>query len=365
MNLWTRTIWMSITLLLAALVVSGCDSEASEARDDSGDVAPRPVETLVVTPTDFVDSFEVMGTGEPLESVEVSSDVPGRILDAYVDAGDTVTAGASLFRIDTEADEAGQEVLETQVEAAERELNRLERLRDEGLATEQQIDNARTELESARKNLRQSQVSISRNVIRSPIAGHVANRIADSGEFANAGTPLIELIDYGTIVVEAQVPESEIRHIDIDEDSEFDIDFPALDTTAVGAVDRVALRPSPTSRTYTVELHVDNEDLSIRPGMRARVHFERERYEDVLVIPRDSILEGFDGREIMVVPGDEDSGRAVVREVVTGPGTRDDIVVLSGLDAGDRLILRGHRGLIGDGYVEIIAEHTQDGEEDS
>ena len=347
-------------LLIASIpmVVVGCDSQAAPSEGET-ELAPSPVDTLVLTPTQFVDTFEVLGTSEPIDSIDVSSDVPGKILEAYADAGDAVARGDRLFRIDTETDEAGQEVLETQVEAAERELARQERLAEEGLTTGQAVDNARTELAQARQNLRQSQVSIGRNIVTSPRTGHLATLIAEAGEFANAGAPLAEIIDYSTIVVHAQVPESEIRHVAIDEAGELDIDFPALDETITGQVDRVALRSSATTRTYAVEIEVDNAELRIRPGMRARVHFERRRYDDVLLIPRDAILEGYDSREVMVVAGDEEIGQARVRSIKTGPGTRDDIVVTQGLDVGDRLILRGHRGLIANAQVEVISEEHQ------
>ena len=357
MRRWTILL---ISVAIAAMGIAGCDTEAAEPDEgESAEIAPSPVETLVLAPTDFVDTFEVLGTSDPVDAVQISSDVPGKILEARADRGDTVQRGQVLFRIDTETDQAGQEVLQTQVEAAERELARLERLREEGLSTEQQVDNARTELAQAEKNLRQSQISISRSTVRSPLAGHMAIRYADPGEFANAGAPLAEIIDYSTILVSAQVPESQIRHVHVDESSTLPVEFPALGERREATVERVALRPSPATRTYAVELHVDNEDLQIRPGMRARVHFERQRYDEAVLIPRDAILEGYDGREAMVVEGDQAVGRAMTRRLVTGPGTRDRVVVEQGLEVGERLILRGHRGLIGDARVEVIEEVRQ------
>ncbi len=356
----TRWMVMKATVLLCLVaLLGGCDSQASELSDEERVVDPSPVETLVLSTTEFTDSFQVLGSAEPVDTVQVSSDVPGKILNARVDEGDPVRSGQALFRIDTETDEAGQQVLETQVEAAERELARLERLLEEGLATEQQVDNARTELESARKNLRQSQVSLGRSTVTSPIDGFVSIRFQDTGEFANAGAPLVEIIDYSRIAVFAQVPESEIRHIEADPDIEVDVDIPALDATYRGTIERIALRPSANTRTYTVEIHIDNEDLRIRPGMRTRAHFVRATYEEAIVIPRDSILEGFEGREVMVVPGSEEIDHAQVRRIQTGPGSRDEVVVLDGLKAGDRLILRGHRGLIGDAHVEVVEERDQ------
>lgn len=350
----------AVVLSLTALlwVSTGCDTDARE-RPDEREVDPDPVETLVVSPTEFTDTFEVLGTAEPNESVQVATEFPGEVLDANIEEGDEVSRGDLLFRLDTETDEAGQQVLRTQVDAAERELDRLERLHAEGLATQQQVDQARTDLQRARNDLRQSQVSIGRHRVESPIDGQVATRMVDRGEFAGSGVPLAEIVDVDPIVVYAQVPESQLRWVDTDDDTTLDVDIPALDTTVEGTVDRVALRPTPSTRTYTVEIRIDNHEQAIRPGMRARTYFERNHYDEAIVIPRDAILEGYDGREVMVVPGDSEIGDAEVRSIETGPGTRDDIVVYSGLDPGERLILRGHRGLVADGGVEVVEESHQ------
>ena len=358
-----RRIIAAVLVVGVVAVVAGCDSDAAERADEDHRVAPEPVETLVVSPKEFTDTFEVVGTAEPEEAVEVATEFPGEVLDAYVQEGDRVSRGDPLFRIDTETDEAGQDVLRTRVDAAERELERTNRLYEEGLATEQQLDNARTELETAQKDLRQSEVSIGRHRVRSPVDGEVAVRMFDPGEFAGSGMPLAEVIDYRTIVVYAQVPESEIRHVDLEEEATLQVEIPALETTHNAEIDRVSLRPSPNTRTYTAEVHIDNEERSIRPGMRARAHFERDHYPEALVVPRDAILEGYDGREVMVLEGDDEVGEAKVRTVETGPGTRDEVVVLSGLDSGDRLILRGHRGLVADARVEAVEEAHQGGGE--
>ncbi len=351
---------LPILLALAGLLllIAGCDSEASESRDDRPEVDPSPVETLVLEPTTFVDRFQVNGVIEPDEAIDVAAEVSGRILEVHVDEGDDVQRGQALFRIDVEADEAGEEVLRTQIAAAERELNRLERLYDEGLATEQQIDNAQTELESAQRNLSQSQVATGRNVVRSPVDGRVATRYADGGEFASAGNPLADIIGDDQVVIEANVPESELRHLQSGDTT--DIDIPAIDDTVTGEIQRIALRAAPATRTFGVELLVDNGERHLRSGMRARIHFERQTYDDAIVIPRDAILEGFDQREAMVAAFDGEIGNAETRPLITGPGTANQIVVLDGLQAGDRLLLRGHRGLIGDAKVEIVGESRQD-----
>jgi membrane fusion protein, multidrug efflux system len=342
--------WVRWNLLAMMMWGVGCQSEAAPVEE------PRrgaPVDVLELKAVEFVDRFEVLGTAQPQEVVRLSSDVPGRILRALVEEGDPVQRGQRVFQIDLEVDAAGVGVLQTQRDAAQRELERIEELRREGLATAQQLDRARTELAGAEQNLRQRELSVSRNQVTSPIAGFLATRMADAGEYANAGAPLAEVIDIDRIVVHAQVPESEIRYVN--REGEVDVLFPGLNQVRKGQIHRVALRASDASRTYRVEIYVENEDHQILPGMRARLEFERERYEGVVLLPRDAILEGFRGREAMVVEG----GVARVRTVTLGPGSGTEVVVLEGLSEGDQVILRGHRGLIDGARVEVITEQAQ------
>lgn len=346
---------VALAALIALAALSGCQSEASSLPEQGS--AGAPVDVLHLNGTTFVDTFEVLGTAEPLESVQVSAEVPGLILRAFAEEGEEIQRNQRLFQIDVEVDQAGIDVLETQLDAARRELRRMEALRAEGLATSQQLDNARTEVASLESNLRQSRLGVSRDQVRSPIAGFLSQRMADPGEYASPGNPLAEIIAYDTIVVHALVPESELRYVEGQENVE--VYFPALEESFRGDVHRIALRVSGTTRNFPVEIRIDNQDRRLRPGMRARLQFERLTYEDVVVIPRDAVLEGFRGREAMVV----ENGRARVRTITLGPESRENVVVTAGLQSGDTVILRGHRGLVDEASVDIITEATQQEED--
>lgn len=343
----------ALSALALALLVGACTSEAANKPAERAELPPTPVSALTLHATDFTDTFDVLGTAEPVDSVRLMAEVPGRILNAYVEEGEEVKRGQSIFRIDVELDSARIDLLQTQVDAADRELRRLQRLRAEGLATPQQIDQANTSLENARQNLRQAQIGVSKNRVTSPLAGYLVNRTAEPGEFANPGVALAEVIVYDTIVVHAQVPESELRHLG-DSDT-IDVEFPALQRSFEGTIHRVGLRPLGATSTYPVEIRIANEDLQIRPGMRANLRFEREHYEQVIMVPREAVLEGYNARETMVVSQD---GSAELRQVEVGPGNATNIMITAGLNPGDRLIVRGHRALVSGTRVDIVADPT-------
>lgn len=356
MSVKSSRIYMLVIVGVLLLCTVGCSSEAAPTADEQG-VAPTPVDVLRLEGRDFLDTFDVLGTAQPVESVHAASDVPGRILEVFAEEGDKLKRGQALFRVDVEIDAAGVEVLETQVAAAERELDRIRQLRQEGLATAQQLDAAETDVANARQSLKQRQISVSRDRVVSPINGYLSMRYVERGEFAGAGSPLAEIIDFDTIVVYAQVPESQVRYVT--KDRTLDVYFPSMKTSFEGTVHRVALRATDTSRTYRVEIRIDNKDHRIRPGMRARLRFERELYEGAITVPREAILQGFGAQEAMVVVEDGGEQRAEVRKVRLGPGADEEVLVVEGLRAGERLIWRGHRSLVQGALVEVITEEAQ------
>ncbi|MBA2662044.1 MAG: efflux RND transporter periplasmic adaptor subunit [Bradymonadaceae bacterium] len=349
--------------ILLALGAAGCQNEASgsptsrEAKS-APLVAPVPVATLVIKSTRFVDTFEVIGRTEPLESVRISADTPGMVVAAPFSEGQTIKRGALLYRVDGRIDAARIELLKSQIATSKRELARLERLQKDGLATPQQLDQAESTLETAQLNLRQAELGLSKTTVTSPISGYVAKKNVDQGEYASPGAALAEIVVYDTIVVQAQVPESQIQHIRRDET--LTIEIPALGRSFEGSVKRVGILAHSPSFTYPVEIHIANEDLSILPGMRTRMFVTRKEFNDVIMVPREAILEGFSSREAMVVSNtDEGIRRAELRKVELGPGSGALVLVSEGLVEGDQLITRGHRGLVAGSRIEVVQELQQ------
>ncbi len=350
-----------VVLFVYGLVLAaGCAGGGDESKTGAGagekatvEVAPVPVSTIVLEGTNFTDSFEVMGRTEPMEIMRAASETPGLIVSAPFSEGDTVKRGQVLYRIDAQMDNAQIAVLDNQISTARRESERLDNLKKEGLATAQQVDQARSNLDAAELNLRQVKVGRAKGIVTSPIAGYVTQKNADQGEYASPGTPLATIVVYDTIVVHALVPESQIRHVK--KGQEFEIEIPALGRSYLGTVHRLGIIAKSPSLTYPVEIRIPNPDLTILPGMRTVMKIAREEFNDVIIVPREAILEGYNSREAMVATsGGDGKTKAELRKVELGPGTGSSVMITDGLKVGDRLITQGHRGLVSGSLVEVI-----------
>ena len=136
--------------------------------------------------------------------------------------------------------------------------------------------------------------------------------------------------------------------------AEVQIRIPALSREITGVVERRAIVATPRTRTFAVDILVDNANLDILPGMRATVIIQKESYRDAMVVPRDAVLQGVDGQEAMVLPGTEPSGQVDVRKLTLGPARGNEVVVLEGLTAGERLVIKGHRSLAQGSAVRVV-----------
>lgn len=371
-----RAAWVTslfAVLVLAAGTIACNDGDTSSARaaetkteapddaDQNASNAARralPVETWTIEARSFEASFEVPGVMTSERDVRVAFETAGRITRIDVDEGDSVKRGQRLARVSTDADQSRIELLESQFETAKREYNRVKNLADEGLASEQELDQAESRKENARLSLEQARTNVGNATITAPISGVVAERFADEGEFASPGTPLVDLVDTDKLQLEASVPESRID--DIQPGMEMDVRFPTSGYEVTGTVPFLPARVHSRTRTYPVEVQLpaeklDERDRTLRPGTRADITVPYESYSEAVVIPRNAVLLGYDRNEVVVIPdSDAEVPRAEVRAVELGPGRGNRVVVTDGLEAGESLVVVGHRALTDGAPVDIV-----------
>jgi membrane fusion protein, multidrug efflux system len=341
-----------VAFLCSLLIApTGCREDGAAAPRPTKDLRV-PVEVAVLTTKDFEDALDISAVVRPHQKVVISAETSGSIVSAPIEEGERVSRGALLAKVDKDVNQARIARLQSQLKSVEREKERTARLSREGLATPQQLDQAESAVRAASLGLEEAQVGLGKSTVRSPIDGHVSRTYVEVGSFVAPGSPLAEIIVYDRVIVEAGVPESAVRYIR--KGSQVKVWVPALEKHVDGTVKRRAIVATPKTRTFEVDITVDNESLELLPGMRAKVIVEKKVHRDALVVPRDAILQGVRGQEAMVLPGNGAEGEAVVRRVTLGPAKGNEVVVTEGLKAGERLIVKGHRSLADGSAVRVV-----------
>lgn len=276
------------------------------------------LETVTLASGPLVQRVTAVGQLEPLEQVEIGSDLNGEIVQLEVDVNDRVSAGDVLARLDPEPFEttvtqsrasvathrANLQKARVELERATAELARTERLFERGAATAVELQEAKlsvaaagASVDSARASRDQAQATLERadqdlqdTVITSPIDGVVVRRLVDEGQTvvsSMSATPLFEVAaDLAALKVDVDVDEADVGLVAAGQPATFTVAaWP--DRTFEATVRSVDLAADTTQSVvvYGTELWVDNDEGVLRPGMTATAEIQVGKIEDALLVP--------------------------------------------------------------------------------
>ncbi|MEO8726581.1 MAG: efflux RND transporter periplasmic adaptor subunit [Acidobacteriaceae bacterium] len=376
----------------AALILAGAfglsqkrvHARAEVDPDPSGSSSLPVAAFAVATREPLADSYSVTGEFIPYQEVELHAKVAGYVRKIYVDIGDHVRAGQVLAVLEVpelnaqvEGANAGvrhsnQEISRAQNDVARAQANHaalhaaavriqqasqarpgliaeqeLDDAQAKDRAAEAQVESAKSMLAAARQQLDVSKASASQvsamqdySKIVAPFDGVITWRYADTGSLIQAGTsnnnsmPVVKLAQSQLLRLRIPVPESFAAAVHVGDTA--DIAVQATAEHFPGRVARFTDSLDRTTRSMQVEIDVPNHNYHLAPGMYADVTLRYENQPHALGIPVQALMrEGSQERVWLIGPGNE----IVARDIKTGIETPNTIEVLSGLQAGDRVLV--------------------------
>jgi len=285
------------------------------------------------------------GAVESARRTAVASRILARIEEVTVTAGSEVQEGDLLVRLDARDLEAGVREVEealrgarAALDLATREHARISRLVREGVETAQRLDRVEAELRQARaevdrlaESLDEARTALSFAGIRSSVSGRVVDRLAEPGDTAVPGSPLLRIYDPSLLRVEAPVRESLAVHLAVGDT--LAVRIPSLEAELEGVIDEIVPFAEPGARTLLVKVRLPARQ-GLYAGLFARVAVpagEQQR----LLIPVAAVERVGQVDFVTVLP---EEGPRQRRVVTLGPPAEDGRVeVLSGLAAGERV----------------------------
>ena len=339
----------TLVLVLAVAWLSGACGDRVEPGEGSVAVerAPEGAITATVEAVESTVVEPVSGTVASARQTTVSSKILARIAAITVGAGSVVSEGDVLVRLDardldarTREAEEGLRGARARLELARSERDRFEKLFASDVASRQQLDRARSafavaraELQAAEERVGEARVGSSYAEIRAPVSGRVVDRLAEPGDTAAPGVPLLRLYDPSALRLEAPVRETLAVRLDVGQPMSVHVE--ALATSFEGTIEEIVPFAEPGARTLLVKVRLPpHPDLVA--GMFGRLEVpagERRR----LLVPREAVSRTGQLEFVTVVGPDDALER---RLVTTGPEQGDVVEVLSGLAAGERVLLR-------------------------
>ncbi len=318
-----------------------------------------PVELAHAERRSIVETLNITGTLTSPNSAQLSPDVEGRIVDLSVDAGDRVTTGDLLFRLDDELARfemeqavAAEREARTNLADAERRLREVQELVEKrsfpesearGLAA--QVERHRAVLARLVAERAHAAEILMRHTFKAPFDGVIAARLADLGERVGPDTPVVRLVAVDRLQLDLQVPQTYFHRVGPGTPVALALDALPGETFSA-AIAHVVPVSDPNARTFPVRAYLDNTELRMTPGMSVRGGLRIGTGRDGLVVPRDALIRYPDGRTVVWgVSGDGEERTVRERPVKTGLGFDGKIEIVSGLEEGDPVVVRGNESL--------------------
>lgn len=348
---WRVGLSVAVILVLMLWNLRACRSGVIPARNEAvagESAAGLPTQTMALQTLPA--ATETVGSVQAQQTASVTSRVVAEVLELRVAAGQRVTSGETLAVLDdrdlrhrVEQAQDGVHSAEASLAQARADYARDKPLFEQKVITPYDFEHTKTTLDIAQANVhrlqqaeREAEVGLSYAIIRSPFTGTVVDTLANVGDLAAPGKPLLTMYEHGRLWFAANVPENLLGRIHLGDTLGFRID--AIDREQEGRVVEIVPSSDPASRTVVVRLRM-TDTTDVLPGMfgRLRIPIEPER---VLALPAPAVIRAGQLTMVDVVRG----GRLERRTVQLGRAVGDGFEVQSGLAAGETVVLRGVRG---------------------
>lgn len=225
---------------------------------------------------DYGRSIKVNGRSHASRNVTLKSETAGQVVEILVDEGEQVAEAAEIIKIDIR--ERAERVNEARelVNQKQIEYDAAQKLKKQGYSSDVRLAQTRSELESAKASLTQAEIALEKTTISAPFDGVLGERVVDIGDYIRVGDPVISIVDLDPLEVTVFVNEKEVIQIHKGDDAQ--IKF-ANGKTATGEVTFISPAADETSRTFHVDIAIDNAGNALPAGLTAEasIHVEEQK----------------------------------------------------------------------------------------
>jgi RND family efflux transporter MFP subunit len=323
-------------MVLFALLLSGC-GRAPES-PATANLPPAVVRVQIVESQTRVATEEVVGTVRARLHSVIEAKLSGRIEKMLVVPGQNVKPGELLVQLDAREAQAQLDRALAMRQQAENDLKRATNLFQQNIMAQAEYDNSQSRFHVADAVATEAATLLGYTRVAAPFDGVITRKYADVGDLASPGKPLLEMEDSRNLRLEADVPEAVIGHLALGD--KLAVSVSGVTNQLNGVIGEIAPSADANSRTFLVKL-----DLPPTPGLRAG-QFGRAAMPvgetSALRAPASAVVQRGQLELVFVVV----NGRAQLRLVKTGQRLGSEVELVSGLDAGEPVVIDGAGSLV-------------------
>ncbi len=360
-----NTHWKTHFLVTVFLLVgfTACENRppAREAANQPSRIAA--VEVKILEPQRWAETISSFGVIDAAQEIVITVDFSERVNRVHVGEGDRIEADQLLIELDGKKQQLRLARFRTTLKETKANLTNAQTTlkRQEALYAKRNIalskleesqlvlKTARARFDEALAAVRLAERELADRKINSPAAGQIVKKSVEPGEIVSPGTPLIVIQVVDAVRVITYVTEKDINHLSLG--NEATVTTPGVQGRAHTArIESLGSKADTDTGNFSVKLTIPNSDGLLRPGMTARVNLQGLTYQDAILIPERALVD----RNRRRVAYKVENGKAVQVEPIISLTTVDQAHVLSGLQAGDRLIVNGLANIVAGTPVKVI-----------
>lgn len=334
-----------ILLISLGMALAACDHEKNGAGEQLQSLPTAEVTVSKVARRTAARQVEVVGTVQAVDRAEISAKITGNIIALPVDLGTSVKQGQLLLELAAGEISAQVQQAKTQLEQARRNLLREENLLKKNAATPESVKSLQESVRIAEAAYRETLTMLDYARITAPFAGIITRKFANAGDLATPGKPLLILEERNNLQVLTDIPEAMIAGLR--PGNRLKVTVPSVSLVTEGTVAEVSPTADSSSRTAPAKLRLPADDR-LRSGQFARVSLTMADLT-TLTVPAEALVPYGQMERLYVV----DDGRARLRLVRSGAKENGDVEILSGLDENETVIVTGNATLIDGQPVSI------------
>ncbi len=352
-KLLPRLVLLTMLIFIVAMAMAILKKQESIAADKTKEVGleRQPVNSVVypLHPLVIRDRLNLPGSIEPWTELELMAKVGGSVTEILVEEGDEVKKGDILARIDDNDYTIAVQRAEAAYKLARADYQRDKAIFSKGVIPEAQLDARETAMLTAKADLDNARLRLSRTTIEAPISGVVRRLDAKVGLLLAVGDPIGQLLRIDKVKAVIGIPESDVAAVRSLE--KVDVTLQALDNQVItGSIHFLSSSPDTTARLYKLELEIDNPSRAILPGMFVRADIIKRTVDDAITVPFYSVISRNDEQFVYI----EEQGRARKKMVELGIMEKWMVEVRKGLNPGERLVIEGHRAIEDGQEIEVV-----------
>jgi len=307
------------------------------------------VEAAAAVATTSTQDLRAIGTLQSDESVQITSEIAGRITSIPLLEGTPVKAGDIMVELDSALANAEVADAQARYNLAIGNLGRANSLARSGNVTERARDEASTNAETTRAALELAKVRLAKHTIRAPFDGISGIRKVSPGAYIDAGEAIVNLEKIDTLKIDFKLPEIYLAQVKTGQIVELTVDA-LKDRTFKGTIYAIDPHIDINGRALSIRARLENPELILRPGLFARISVKGQVKRNVLVIPEAAIVPRGDDKIVYLVS----NGQVTETKVTLGGRHNGVVEILDGLSQDAMVVTAGQQKLEDGSAVEIV-----------